>query len=520
MKYHFVSQTDSRYSYDRNGNSNRTGSAGLGQAPPLPETRRPSETDFDGSASALARRRGDAAQAKVSRMTIDTGSATSNTSFDQGLHSGSARIWNSKNDQAPSARSAPPSKISFDEREASHQSQTQPSVLSSHHNNSDQEPVRHATYSASQVNSNNHHNGTSNHLAVRSNSSQEGIRNHQLGNREGGNLGRGGLRGGMEDPNNLAANSPPTVGRNLLPESSSQGSSRQAPGSARFVPQTATLPSPAYHTTSFMRQQHGGAAGGGGGPPQATPSAAYPPRTSMPNPPPTARLPEHLRSPPSSKTQFLSLFASFYDSLGDSRTLKATLEDQVRRSNSLLQTLQRSSRVLEETVERKVRDERLVWEERTRKLEDRVKELEEKIGSKAGASTSTSSDDKGIEGSGSGSRIGTDGASSTSLDAAVNASSQNANAGSTTTTPSKRGGRNATGKAASSTSNASKGKGKATKTTRARTRRSSASTSTTGGAEADEDNQEEGAQDTESNSKESSETKKKIEEEKDELMEE
>lgn len=102
-----------------------------------------------------------------------------------------------------------------------------------------------------------------------------------------------------------------------------------------------------------------------------------PPRTAGLTPgPPTARLPDHLRSPPSSKAQFLSLFSHFHDSLSDSRTLKATLEDQVRRSNALIQTLQKSSKVLEATVDRKIREERSVWQARVTALEARVRELE------------------------------------------------------------------------------------------------------------------------------------------------
>lgn len=151
----------------------------------------------------------------------------------------------------------------------------------------------------------------------------------------------------------------PDVPHTANPLARQGGPSTRLPGG--HVPQTATLPSPAYHTTQFAR---GGQAGGRQG---------Y-------NPPPTARLPDHLRSPPSSKSHFLSLFSDFYDSLYDSRTLKATLEDQIKRSNTLLQTLQSSRRVLEETVERRVREERVLWEGRVRGLEARVRELEAKTG--------------------------------------------------------------------------------------------------------------------------------------------
>lgn len=81
-----------------------------------------------------------------------------------------------------------------------------------------------------------------------------------------------------------------------------------------------------------------------------------------------------------SKAQFLSLFSSFYDSLSDSRTLKLTLEDQVRRSNALLQTLQKSTRVLEATVERKLAEERAGWEVRVGRLEEQVRILTARLG--------------------------------------------------------------------------------------------------------------------------------------------
>lgn len=116
------------------------------------------------------------------------------------------------------------------------------------------------------------------------------------------------------------------------------------------------------------------------------------PRTAGLNPPQTARLPDHLRSPPSNKTQFLALFSNFYDSLQDSRTLKATLEDQVRRSNTLLQTLQRSARVLELTVERRLNAERSVWESKVQALEERCQRLERRTG--AGSPTPSEGDDE------------------------------------------------------------------------------------------------------------------------------
>ena len=72
------------------------------------------------------------------------------------------------------------------------------------------------------------------------------------------------------------------------------------------------------------------------------------------------------------KMHFLSLFSDFFDSLQDSRTLKANLEYQIRSSNTLLQTLQRSNRVLEETVDRRVREETASWHARVERLEEQL----------------------------------------------------------------------------------------------------------------------------------------------------
>ena len=136
-------------------------------------------------------------------------------------------------------------------------------------------------------------------------------------------------------------------------ESGSHGQS-QTP-SRLFVPQTSTIPSPAYHTVRV-----------GSGASEA--DAREPPR-------PDDHPPRMLHN----KAQFLGLFSDFFDSLQDSRKLKATLEYQIRSSNALLQTLQRSSKVFEETVERRVRQETAVWESRMSKLENRLEEMENRL---------------------------------------------------------------------------------------------------------------------------------------------
>ncbi|WFD44727.1 hypothetical protein MPSI1_003397 [Malassezia psittaci] len=83
--------------------------------------------------------------------------------------------------------------------------------------------------------------------------------------------------------------------------------------------------------------------------------------------------------PGSNRAQFLSLFSNFYDSLSDSRTLKATLEHQIHASNTLLQTLQRSNQVLEDSVDRRIRQESQGLESRFSRLEYRLEQIEQRM---------------------------------------------------------------------------------------------------------------------------------------------
>ncbi|EPQ29603.1 uncharacterized protein PFL1_02822 [Pseudozyma flocculosa PF-1] len=322
---------------------------------PLPRSqdfRKPSvlsggpEEVVDGSPSmpGLARRRGDAAQAKASRLHIDTGSGPTGGFDMSSMGSRSAGV----------AKSAPPQKLTF-EREGMEPPQAYEAGR--------RDAPRHLHPQAA----GNYPPMTAAH-PPRDFRAVSGSRLHEISE-----------AAGRRDPRDDGL-----VGRDgqRLPEHPQTANplARQAPALNRglggvgggYVPQTATLPSPAYHTTQFAR----------GGP------SVH--RAPGPQPPHTARLPEHLRSPPSSKAHFLGLFSDFYESLHDSRTLKATLEDQIRRSNTLLHTLQSSRRVLEETVERRVREERVMWEGRVRGLEARVRELESKNG-EGGAEGSASS---------------------------------------------------------------------------------------------------------------------------------
>lgn len=326
----YANRSNERLSpHDRPAHSPASGAGG--PLPHMQDPHRPSvlsassyDDNLDHGPGMLARRRGDAAQAKASRLHIDTGSGSAFEST--GLVKSSSGI----------AKSAPPQKLSFgfDSRDHPMPQDQPPRESNIRPNPSSLQAPQPSALARGEPQQ---RLVSGSRLAESSESFRREEREDTLGLRDGR----------MPDMPHTA---------NPL--------ARQAPATrlqgGGHVPQTATLPSPAYHTTQFARAHPGG-------------RPAY-------NPPPTALLPDHLRSPPSSKAHFLSLFSDFYDSLYDSRTLKATLEDQIKRSNTLLQTLQSSRRVLEETVERRVREERVLWEGRVRGLEARVRELETKTG--------------------------------------------------------------------------------------------------------------------------------------------
>lgn len=318
------------------------------------------EDGFDSNVP-LARRRGDAAHAKASRLHIDTGSSepSSGGGIGSNLESGTIRKSLSSMSMHGIAKSAPPHKMSFTDREGlPFDPRGEPPPL---HSTSrayangplaSTQPYYPSVYTRKEAASQETHNfndASPNH----SRRTEYGPQHQQVASQNQ-----------SQHPSH----------RHGL---SSVATPLTAMRSNAFIPQTATLPSPAYHTTHFMRNPMGQDVRGSS---SAAGATGAPPKTAGLNPPQTARLPEHLRSPPSSKTQFLSLFSNFYDSLTDSRTLKATLEDQVRRSNTLLQTLQKSSRVLELTVDRRVREERILWESKVQALEDRCLRLEKQLG--------------------------------------------------------------------------------------------------------------------------------------------
>lgn len=142
-----------------------------------------------------------------------------------------------------------------------------------------------------------------------------------------------------------------------------------------FLPHQNVLPSPAYHTTRMEPYSF-----------RSTRDRLPVPneQTGVSRPPDTPAFPHHdgepmsapPRSPGPNKAHFLSLFSDFFDALSDSRTLKATLEHQIRASNTLLQTLQRSTEVFEEAVEQRVQQENKTWEARFSQLDARLKQLE------------------------------------------------------------------------------------------------------------------------------------------------
>lgn len=74
------------------------------------------------------------------------------------------------------------------------------------------------------------------------------------------------------------------------------------------------------------------------------------------------------------KQKFLQPFEFLYDHIEQTRTLKTTLDDQIRRSSSLMQTLQSSGTMIESLVCQQVRD--MV----DQKFQDRLRECTERIG--------------------------------------------------------------------------------------------------------------------------------------------
>ncbi|KAI8374862.1 hypothetical protein BD560DRAFT_446048 [Blakeslea trispora] len=72
------------------------------------------------------------------------------------------------------------------------------------------------------------------------------------------------------------------------------------------------------------------------------------------------------------KQQFMQPFEHLFDTIETTRTLKTTLDDQIRRSSTLIQTLQTSSTTIESLVRNQVKE---AQKEMMHRLEDRLEEF-------------------------------------------------------------------------------------------------------------------------------------------------
>ncbi|KAI9358526.1 hypothetical protein BD770DRAFT_387484, partial [Pilaira anomala] len=111
-------------------------------------------------------------------------------------------------------------------------------------------------------------------------------------------------------------------------------------------------------------------------PPPHTPTAAAAAAAAARTVSPQPQQPQHLTQ----KQKFLQPFEYLYDNIEQTRVLKSTLDDQIRRSSSLMQTLQSSGTMVESVVRRQVRemmDER--FETKLRECTDRLTRLEYRV---------------------------------------------------------------------------------------------------------------------------------------------
>jgi len=100
--------------------------------------------------------------------------------------------------------------------------------------------------------------------------------------------------------------------------------------------------------------------------------------------PPIAQLPPRARWSPTSahaagidpnRQGFLQVFETFYDALADSRTLQSNLDEQLRRSSALINTLQQSAAAHEAMVDKRVEE---VWRGVGRELMVRLSLLQQR----------------------------------------------------------------------------------------------------------------------------------------------
>ncbi|KAJ3073717.1 hypothetical protein HDU98_000853 [Podochytrium sp. JEL0797] len=174
------------------------------------------------------------------------------------------------------------------------------------------------------------------------------------------------------------------------PRSSSSGHYHPQSPSALRAPPNSAYPSTSYHQqnpppqSSSYHQQ---------GPPPSQPQSSYaPPQTPQSQsqsqhsyPPPTPSSQHQQQQPPlPARRAFLHLFESIYDTAAeDLPRLVTTLKDQMRKSSSLLQTLQASGQMIEGLVRSCFRDMQVQYGEKfgevVKDLERRLEVLERKV---------------------------------------------------------------------------------------------------------------------------------------------
>ncbi|GAA5897905.1 hypothetical protein JCM6882_005109 [Rhodosporidiobolus microsporus] len=205
---------------------------------------------------------------------------------------------------------------------------------------------------------------------------------------------------GSSSSNKALPPPPPSAGPRLPSFASASASARASPPQPGFHP----LHHQQHPHSQQQQQQRPLSAGGpvsprapvrGAAPPSsaslASPAqyaAVPPPSSASLHPPPPQSAPALSTSastggagvstftPPSSKTAFLSLFSTFYDSLSDSRVLSSSLETQIARASQLLHTLQHAETVLERMVDERVGRIERANEERWKAVEGRLGALE------------------------------------------------------------------------------------------------------------------------------------------------
>ncbi|KAI8980268.1 hypothetical protein BDB01DRAFT_898173 [Pilobolus umbonatus] len=82
------------------------------------------------------------------------------------------------------------------------------------------------------------------------------------------------------------------------------------------------------------------------------------------------------------KQKFMQPFEYLYDNIEQTRSLKTTLDDQIRRSATLIQTLQSSNVMIESVVRRQIRESvDGQWENKLRECSERIHQLESRLSS-------------------------------------------------------------------------------------------------------------------------------------------